>query len=70
MRPKALKLLRIEKGITQAEAAKIIGLGTAAYSRREANMRTLTVSEIEALAKYYELDDKEAVEIFLPFKLA
>lgn len=70
MKPMALKLLRIEKGLTQAEMAKVIGLGTAAYSRREADIKKLNVYEIEALTKFFELEDREAVEIFLPFKLA
>lgn len=49
-----LKTLRIEKGETQIEIARLLGLKTAsAYSKKESGKVPLSLEEVKILADHY-----------------
>ena len=48
-----LKLARVAKGITQPNAAKILGLTLRAYQRYEANEREPSLENLAILAKHF-----------------
>lgn len=56
-----LKALRIEKGETQIEVARLLGLKTAsAYSKKESGKVPLSLEEAKILAEHYD----KTVEFF------
>lgn len=49
-----LKTLRVEKGETQIEVARLLGLKTAsAYSKKESEKVPLSLEEVKILADHY-----------------
>lgn len=69
MKKQGVKLLRVEKGLTQTEAGKILGIGVQAYAAREGDIELLSLKEINTIREFYELDDEQAVEIFFTPKV-
>ncbi len=59
-----LKSKRIEKGLTQKELAKKIGIVEVSYNRKELGSREFTCSEISKLAIALSLTNDELIEIF------
>lgn len=58
-----LKTLRIEKGETQIEIARLLGLKTAsAYSKKESGKVPLSLEEVKILADHYG----KTIEFFCP----
>jgi predicted transcriptional regulator len=58
-----LKALLCEKGLTQQEFSKIIGIGYDAFSFKINGKRKFTIDEIEKILKFFQ---KSFEEIFLP----
>lgn len=50
---KNIEKLRIERGLTQEEAGRIVGLSRATYNGLENGKRPVAVDELEKLADYY-----------------
>ncbi len=49
-----LKTLRVERGKTQIEIARLLGLKTAsAYSKKESGKVPLSLEEVKILSEYY-----------------
>lgn len=45
---------RVEKGLTQCELAKLLGISTNAYNLKETGKREFVMSEIDLLLKIFE----------------
>ena len=56
-----LKGARVEKGLTQEDIAKMIGISTYSYLMKENGKRDFTLTEMK---KICEILDKELSEIF------
>ncbi len=50
-----IESLRVERGLTQEEAGKVLGLSRATYSGVESGKRPLALDELEKLAEYYNV---------------
>lgn len=57
---KAMRKLRIDKGITQGDLAEVIGIGGAMLSAVERGDRKMKPEILEKIIKYYELNDSKA----------
>lgn len=53
---KRLKALRAERGLTQAQMAKIIGIGEDTYRKKENGVREFTLSEVARAKEKLEID--------------
>ncbi len=61
MKNNILKTLRTERGETQTEIAKLLGLRTAsAYSKKENGKVPISLEEVKILAEHY----KKPIEFF------
>lgn len=58
-----IKELRARKNVTQAEAAKALGISTQTYCAWERDISNVSVSKVIAVADYYGVS---LGEIFLP----
>lgn len=50
-----LKLLRIEKGLTQKEIAEFLGIATNAYQNYEYDKREMNITVLKTLADYFDV---------------
>lgn len=50
-----IKEMRIEKSLTQADVAKILGISRAGYGRYETNEREIPIELLCKLADYYHV---------------
>ena len=57
-----LKARRVEKGLTQTEIAKLIGIAPATYNHKENGVAVFTINEV---IKILELLDSKFEDIFL-----
>ncbi|EQB4335474.1 helix-turn-helix transcriptional regulator [Clostridium botulinum] len=48
-----LKILRLKYGLSQKDAANLLGITTSAYNRKENGIRSFTVDEAGILAKAF-----------------
>jgi transcriptional regulator with XRE-family HTH domain len=55
----SLKELRARKNVTQVETAKAIGISVPAYIAWEKDASNVGISNIYALAEYFQVDIKE-----------
>ena len=53
---KNIEKLRVERGLTQEEVGKILGISRATYNGVENGKRPVAVDELEKLADYYEVN--------------
>ena len=61
-----VKILRTERGLTQAEAAKEMGLPRATYAHHEKDPSKLDILALSELAKFYDVDLHE----LMPFDIS
>lgn len=66
MNANKIKAKIVERGMTQGEVAKIIGISPNSFSRKLLGKRDFLLSEVIALCSVLELDNPE--EIFLERK--
>jgi len=59
-----LKGLRVSKGKTQQDIAKVLGISETAYNMKERGYREFTRPEIKKLYKFFELTPVELIDIF------
>ncbi|MCQ1530726.1 helix-turn-helix domain-containing protein [Lutispora saccharofermentans] len=62
-----IRTLRIKKNIKQSELGEIVGLTYTAVSDIERGRRTTTLEKLEALADYFDIDDKTD---FIAFRIS
>lgn len=60
---KAIKKLRTERGISQEELAKNLGMTRQRYSRIESNQISITFKLIEKIAEYYNVSISEITKV-------
>lgn len=60
---KVIKKLRIERGISQEELAKNLGMTRQRYSRIESNQISITFKLIEKIAEYYKIPTNEITKV-------
>lgn len=60
---KVIKELRIERGISQEELAKNLGMTRQRYSRIESNQISITFKLIEKIAEYYKIPTNEITKV-------
>lgn len=57
-----IKRLREEKGASQADVAEAIGIARATYASLEADRRPPNLTEMQALAEYYQIAPSELID--------
>lgn len=60
-----LKDLRTSAGKTVKETAAVLGIAVSSYYNYEQGIRTLNISQVLLLAKFYDCSEKEVIEAAL-----
>ena len=63
-RPRRMKMLLAERGVSQAELARVLGCNQATMSRKISGRSEFTVSELNKIKDYFGLSIQEMVSIF------
>lgn len=61
-----VKILRAERGLTQAEAAEEMGLPRATYAHHEKDPSKLDILALSELARFYNVDARELIPADIP----
>lgn len=59
-----LKAIRVKRGLTQEQTAKRLGVATQTYIKHENDPGRFTVKMLSRLAKIFECDTTELLDIF------
>ena len=69
MNLKKLRIVRLERELSQKDLAKKIGVHELTYSRKERGQREFTRTEIDNLAAALDLTNSEVNEIFFDSRI-
>ena len=62
---KAIKAGRVSSGLTQVQAAEIIGVSQPTYAAREQLPKAFTIDELEDLFEAFDVDGKRLIQKFI-----
>ena len=61
---KYLKVLRVQKSLTQKDVAQALHIKINSYTKKENGINPFTVDELKTLKKYFKIPDNEFIKYF------